>query len=91
MVIGDQAQKKQKIKGVETESVMHIIRVKRWESAGEWIAGAVKESVTLKQLGGLALFVFGCGMAVMIFIPVNFWIILVISLLLIVGFNLFCH
>lgn len=45
----------------------------------------------MKQLGGLLLFAFGCGMAVMIFIEVNFWVILVISLLLIAGFNLFCH
>ncbi|MDO5410261.1 MAG: hypothetical protein Q4F21_07385 [Lachnospiraceae bacterium] len=45
----------------------------------------------MKQLGGLLLFTFGCGMIVMIFIPVNFWIILVISLFLIAGFNLFCH
>ncbi|MGN0293663.1 MAG: hypothetical protein ACI4D3_06620 [Lachnospiraceae bacterium] len=45
----------------------------------------------MRQLGGLTLFVFGCGMAVMIFIPVNFWTVIVISLLLIAGFNLFCH
>lgn len=45
----------------------------------------------MKQLGGLVLFVFGSGMAIMIFVPVNFWVILIICGLLIGGFNLFCH
>lgn len=44
----------------------------------------------MKQLGGLALFMLGVGMAVMIFVPVNFWTVVLISGVLILGYNLFC-
>ncbi|MCI6732125.1 MAG: hypothetical protein MR487_07370 [Lachnospiraceae bacterium] len=45
----------------------------------------------MKQLFGLVLFSFGAGMALMIFLPENFWVVLMISVILIIGFNLFCH
>lgn len=45
----------------------------------------------MKQLAGLVLFMLGVGMAVMVFLPVNFWVVMLISAVLIVGFNLFCR
>ncbi len=44
----------------------------------------------MKRLGGLALLCIAFGMMLMVFLPVNFWTVSCIILLLLIGYNLFC-
>lgn len=44
----------------------------------------------MKRLCGFAMFWVGIGMAIMCFIPCNFCTVLIILILLLAGYNLFC-
>ena len=44
----------------------------------------------MKKLAGFAMLCIAFGMILMVFLPVNFWTVTAIILLLIIGYNLFC-
>ncbi len=44
----------------------------------------------MRRLCGFILFWMGIGIAIGIYIDFNFWILLMISAMLIIGFNMFC-
>ncbi len=45
----------------------------------------------MRRLWGLIMFCIGVGMALKVLIPTTFWLLVIIIVLLIVGYNLFCH
>ncbi|MCD8330412.1 MAG: hypothetical protein LUC27_07010 [Lachnospiraceae bacterium] len=44
----------------------------------------------MKKLIGLILFSIGVGMILMLLLPLRFWVLLLMTSLLLVGYNLFC-
>ncbi|MCD8010888.1 MAG: hypothetical protein LUF34_08955 [Lachnospiraceae bacterium] len=44
----------------------------------------------MKKLIGLILFSIGVGMILMLLLPLRFWVIFLMTALLLVGYNLFC-